>query len=261
LIRWSTVALGLAASACSSNLTHLDADAGPADEVPSCLPNLDGVLDSSEVPTLLDREQDFLIASNVAVQLGPSPWALRGDLPGERKLALVARSSSDAWFADQVDPASFTFPLDGDGKELAVLVRDDSALHMVGIASSKADTTLLRYATPIVLLRFPMSAGDSWQSESEVSGTLDGLPYNGSDFYEIAVSERGPLELPHLRFDDAYRLTVHTTSVASGGGVSVETQQSLFMSECFGEVARATSEADESDPDVFTAEELRRFSL
>jgi hypothetical protein len=44
-------------------------------------------------------------------------------------------------------------------------------------------------------------------------------------------------------------------------GPSVITQQSSWLFECFGEVARATSAVGETNPDFTTAAEVRRLSL
>jgi hypothetical protein len=50
-------------------------------------------------------------------------------------------------------------------------------------------------------------------------------------------------------------------SIQPAAGESATTRQVSFLFECFGEVARATSQNGESDEDFNTAAEVRRLGF
>ena len=81
-----------------------------------------------------------------------------------------------------------------------------------------------------------------------------------SDTYEVVVDATGQLELPQLTFEQAHRVRTRVTVAPSVGAPQVQHQVSYFF-ECFGEVARATSELDETDPFFAVASEVRRLGF
>ena len=52
-----------------------------------------------------------------------------------------------------------------------------------------------------------------------------------------------------------------TLTVTPAAGKAVSTRQTSFLFECFGEVARATSQNDETQDNFTTAAEVRRLGL
>ena len=123
------ILLSLALLACTENLTPYPVEGDG--EVFDCLPNLDGVIESSEFPTLLDTPQDLLIASGVQLDLGGDALELRQELPGETKTPLVAESVAGYWFADEVSPEAIVFPLDGASENLAILHRGAQSVELL----------------------------------------------------------------------------------------------------------------------------------
>jgi hypothetical protein len=100
---------------------------------------------------------------------------------------------------------------------------------------------------------------DAWTSTGVVmNGTLRGLPYAGQDTYELTDDATGELVLPDLTFEQAHRVRSKVT-VAPSAGATITTKQVSFFFECFGEVARATSQPNETQDDFTTAAEVRRF--
>jgi len=57
------------------------------------------------------------------------------------------------------------------------------------------------------------------------------------------------------------RVRTNVTRTPSTGTPVVSRRTTLFMFECFGEVARAESQPDEANADFTTAAYLRRFAL
>ncbi len=270
------------ALACGENVTPLpdrpmyeNPDAG----VLSCVPNLDGRIDPTELEAAIGIPVTLLV-SPAGVE---RPVDLVGQIVDEQRVWDFATDYADSslarleaapvegqWFeaefpADGTPGTRFVTPIDAGGTTVGIYRKNDSALSLLGVASSLPDPpegrTLLVYDTPIALYRFPIEAGAAHVSTGEVSGgTLRGLPYAGRDIYEVEVRSTGRIELPDLAFDQALRVDVRVT-VEPAVGAATSRRQVSFLFECFGEVARATSRPDETEIDFTTAAELRRLSL
>lgn len=249
------------ASACADNRTFYDADAGAEVEGVSCLPNLDGLIERSEMPTQLGNPVSFLVSQNASIDLSSSELDLRSEFPGESKLPLIAESTLGKWFQDDFPSGSITVPLSIGGENLGILESTEVAVRLLGIVSTLPDHTLLRYESPIDLYRFPLSVGSTWSSTSAVTGTFAAVPYNGTDSYAVEVLSRDIVYLPHLRFSDAYRVHTEVVNDSGAAGVVTTRQQISLISECFGEIARVVSQENENAATFTSAAELWRFSL
>jgi len=240
-----------------------------------CTPNLDGVIEARELRATLGVPVGMLVSPpgvtrsvNVAGTTnasGQRVWDLSLDYADDGIAHMIAEPVSDFWFASSFPGAEFVAPADAAGRMLGVYAQTDSALQLYGLASREEappeGKTLLVYDAPIDVYRFPLSDGDSWVSSGEVTGgTLRGLPYAGRDTYQVDVRGAGTLELPDLIFDQARRVDLRVT-VEPAAGASVQTRQVSWLFECFGEVARATSQSGEMAQDFTTTAELRRLAL
>ena len=78
--------------------------------------------------------------------------------------------------------------------------------------------------------------------------------------YTISDDATGEVILPDLTFTQAHRIRQKVT-INPAAGQTVVTYQTSFYFECFGEVARATSQVNETNPDFTTAAEVRRLGL
>jgi hypothetical protein len=115
------------------------------------------------------------------------------------------------------------------------------------------------YAPPIELYRFPLAVGVMYSSSGTITnGMLRGLPYAGTDTYDINIDASGQLTLENYVFTQVLRVRT-TVTVMPSAGQSIVTRQTSFFFECFGEVARATSQPNETQDDFTTAAELRRL--
>lgn len=261
-----------ALASCGDNRTFT----GPSPYAPGteptfeCLPNLDGVLESGELPLALDRPLTLIVGESRDVDLegevdaaGRRTWSLGTDFADDRLEQLTATRLSDQWFSAEFVGADFVLPLDFDGQVLSVYHQDQRALYLHGVASAEPDPpegrTLLRYDTPIALFEFPLEVGRRWTSVGTVSeGTALGLPYRGTDTYEVEVQGAGRLDLPDWSFSQAYRVDQQIT-VAPAIGDPIQRRITSWLFECFGEVARAESETGVDGP--FTrARQLRRIT-
>jgi hypothetical protein len=274
-VRGALLALLVCAPACGENRTPpdrpgLDASVAPLD----CVPNRDGRIDARELAPVFGVPVSFLVnpggeprtvdlAGRVVGDV--RTWDLGADFASDAAVAISARPVEGAWYAGAFPGAGFAAPVDLAGTTLGVYRHGEAALELLGLVSPLESPpegqTLLVYASPIEVLRFPLVPGASWVSTSDVrDATVRGLPYAGRDTYQVRVVATGTLVLPDLSFDPALRVAT-TVTIEPAAGESVTRRQSSFFFECFGEVARATSRDGETSDDFTTAAELRRFGL
>jgi hypothetical protein len=276
----AALALLLAAAtggACGDNQTHPAHDTyTPGTPAPlPCLPNLDGQIDASEMKPVIGPVASYLVppagtermvdVAGTTDVAGAHVWDWSTDLADDQILHVQASTLDGKWYAAAMSGGQFTTPFDAAGTTDAVYTIDDQALWLVGLASTEEQPatgqTLLRYGSPIAVLRFPIAPGAHWTSTGVVQGgMLRGLPYAGRDTYDVSADAMGLLELPDLSFTQAHRVRTQV-SVEPAVGVPVSTRQVSFLFECFGEVARATSRPEEPNDDFTTAAEVRRLGL
>lgn len=263
-----TAAAALCTTACAGDNLTPEPTASPTPPL-GCLPDLDGALTAAEVPVVLDTPLDFYVGAGVAVDVAGAGsgdtrrWDWSMERPGDAVEATVAGALGTRWYAGSFPGGQFVAPAAGglDG----VYAKDEQGVYLLGLASptdAAPTRTLLRYATPVAVLRFPLTAGARWtETGTIVGGTLNGLPYNGTDTYDLSADVRGELHLPYVRFVDALRVRTLVTTRPAVGGTTTTRRQVGFWAECFGEIGRATSRANEASEDFTTAETQRRLAI
>ncbi len=272
------VALALVGlAACGDNQTHPDRatyDAGPAQPL-SCVPNLDGKIDRSELGAAIGVPARYLVSpvgvsrtvnqSGGVDAAGHKTWDFSTDYADDQAATISASAPTGKWYADKFPGAQFVSPFDAGGAVDAVYSEDDTAIYLLGLASSiqnPADgQTLYVYDAPVPFLRFPLAPGKTWTSVGTTKNQmLRGLPFAGKDTYEVTVDSEGQMILPDVTFTQAIRVRTKITIEPTVGATTAQFQTSWFF-ECFGEVARATSKINEGSPDFTSALEIRRLGL
>ena len=271
------VPLAALAAGCSTNQTHPERDRYvPGDPTPlGCTPNLDGQIDASELTPAVGVPVSYLVSPagsmptvDVAGRVddeGRRVWDWSLDDGTDQLATLEARTLDGQWFADSFPGGELVTPLDAGGRTVGVYIHDERALWILGIASVDREPsegqTLVVYDEPVPLYRFPIAPGDEHVAVGEVrDATLRGLPYAGRDVYEVRVDAVGRLELPDLGFDQVHRVRTRVTAEPAAG-MPVSQRQVSYLFECFGEVARATSQPNETEENFTTASEVRRLAL
>lgn len=268
--------LPIACSACEPNKTYVDNystyEAGAATPL-SCVPNLDGVIDSNEVAPVLGVPVKYLVSpsgESRPVDLtgstnaqGQLVWDFGTDYADDQLANIEAFSLQGKWYASSFPNGQFATPFDAADTLEAVYSQDSNGLYLQGIASTQQNPsngeTLFVYETPVTLYTFPLKPGTTWTSTGVVTnGMVEGLQYAGQDTYQGTDVATGQLILPDFTFTQAHRLAFVVTTVPAAGE-NVVTRQDSFLFECFGEVARATSEPNETSDDFTTASQVRRF--
>lgn len=243
------------------------------EEVPlDCIPNLDGVIEAHELPLVLDTEVSYLVSPPGTLRtvdiegVGEGPtraWDWSVDLADDQLARVSAFAIDDRWYADRFPADAFIAPFDDGGSVETISRRDDDGLYVLGVASREPDPptgrTLLIYDEPIALIRFPLETGAKYSSSANVDDAVfNGIPYAARDTYDVEVSAVGTLHLPALSFTQAHQVRVLLT-VEPALGEATSVRQVSYFFECFGEVARATSQRDEPDPNFTEAAEVRRL--
>jgi hypothetical protein len=260
-MRWALLYM---CAACGTNLTPPgEPDAAPL----ACLPNLDGKIDAAELRAALDVPASYMISpsgNTRAVSLTGTSWDFTQP-GGDPVSVFTAAPLAGKWYAASFPGGQFAVPFDATGSLDGIYAEDDQSFRLLGVASTQPSppegVTLLPYDAPVALYRFPLAPGLAWTEHGVISkGTLRGLPYVGTDTYDIHVDTDGELALPDVTITQA--LLVRTTvTVAPSVGAPVTRRQASFLFECLGEVARATSADGETSDDFTTAVEIRRLTF
>jgi len=232
----------------------------------ACVPNRDGVITADELPIALGATLTYYAGSNRTVNLVAQNgvYDLSMENAADTVVAVGPVALGPQWYA--ADFPTGQFVVDAGGGLDGIYHQDATALWLDGTASQQemptANQTLVHYADSIALLRFPLQDGETYSTTAMlVDTTVDGLPLQGTDKVDVDVAEGAELDVPYVQFSPILRVRTNVTRTPSTGTPVVNKRTTLFMFECFGEVARAESNADEPNADFTTAAYLRRFAL
>ncbi len=260
---------------CQDNTTRPGHDPVKETEPPNltCVPNLDDQIDANELQAAIGVPASFLVnpaGEERTVNLtgteaadGSPIWDFSQDFASDGQAIIQASAVADKWYATSFPEGEFAAPVDAAGSLEGVYKHTTEALYLLGVASReekpKKGKTLLVYDQPIALYEFPLVAGKHWVASGEVTNGLTyGLPYAGKDTYDVTVGDTGRLELFDYIFEQVHRVKLHIVQEPAVGA-SISTRETQFLFECFGEVARATSQPGEDKDDFKTAAEVRRL--
>jgi hypothetical protein len=266
----------LGQAGCIDNQTHPDLQPwlppGNGSSLIGCTPNLDGVIASSELAAAIGVPARYRLSFDQAIEpqgqisaSGKRTWDWGWSSAGEQALTIAAEDIQTKWYAADFAGGQFTTPFDLENKLDAVYTKDDKGLWLMGLVSRQqkpaGGVTRLRYDPPVLAVKLPLTAGDTWTSVGKVkNGSFNGLPYAGSDTYAYKVTAGGSLVLPDLAVDQVLQVSVEVKLEPVVGKASTSRQISFFA-ECLGEVARAVANTDEP-AELFTkAAQLRRLGL
>lgn len=252
-------ALLILLAACGTNQTP---QPEPLPELPNCVPDRDGRITADELPIAYDQTANYYVGTDRTVDqaLTGGTWDLAEERADDDVVAIGPTRLRDQWYAASFPTGQFVIDA-GSGLD-GIYHQDDQALWLDGTASqTETNKTLIVYPQPLAVLRFPVTVGDIYtQTVALTNVTINGLPFNGTDELTVEVVEAGELALPYLLFDPTLRVRTAAVRRPSSGGMTGR-RQTLWLFECFGEVARAESRPDETNADFSNAAYLRRFAL
>ncbi len=264
------------------------ADAAPdtdtAPPPPLCARNADGQIDAAEMPVQWNADIRVLYSVNRPETEAPVPavdgswrdgvrhWQF-DDYDDRRDQVLEDQIQPLAgfWFAAEFPNADYVGAIDNTGEVLGVYRYDAASpgIALDGLASVTPGETLLRYTTPVLLVRFPVRQGDSYESlEVAAEGTYDGVEYPLGGLtlehdYRFTVDQSGVAHVPAGDFP-ALRIATQVEMRALNFGVPLSTSRARiyeYLAECTGLVARIRSLPDEPQPVFTRASEYRRLGF
>jgi hypothetical protein len=239
-----------------------------------CVPNDDGTITRSEVPMEAGLHANFEFAENVTVDTagvmnadGTFTWDLTGPfMPSATKpttadhtVLVTTDDPTGQWFSSAFPGATYTTKLSDTANLLGIFQGTNAALQLLGVVSptSASPETELTYKTPVDVLAVPMMVGSTWTSNSIVTGQAEGLVSNYTEEYVSKVDGKGTLKTPYGTFDV---LRVQTVLTRNDLGVVTVTRSFSWVAECFGPVAGATSQTDETQVNFTNASEVQRLT-
>ena len=264
----------LALAGCADPISYPTPDAGTdAGSAFTCLPNLDGKIDASELSAVLGISVNYVDSPageirtvDVAGQTdgnGNHTWDFSQSFADDILLTIAAQPLSGKWYQGSFPSGQWAAQLDQGDTTEGIYSADGQALYLQGVASvdsTPATKTLIVYNPPVALYRFPLAPGSAWTSTGTVmGGYLKGLPYAGVDTYAVTDDAVGEVGLHDYIFTQAHRVRTTVTLSPSAGQTQVS-RQVAFVFECFGEVVHVASQPGETSDNFTMAAEVRRLS-
>ncbi len=190
---------------------------------------------------------------------GTRDWNMAGMLSGDHLDLIQTIPMSGQWFEADFAGATYAAKLSDSSDLLGVFEVNADALLLRGVVSPSGGTqkTELTYDPPVVTLQFPMSAGTTWSTNANVTGFAQGIYSLYTESYQSEVDASGTLEAPFGQFKV---LRVKTTLTRTVGALVTVIHSFGFASECFGTVATATSQNDETQTEFSNVAELKRLA-
>jgi hypothetical protein len=268
---------------CASHFCRADGTCGPAEGdggLPSdtgsndgsntglCTPNHDGKISANEVPLAAGKMANYRIATTAtwstagAAGSGASRvWTTAGALSNDADQPVALAAPSGAWWAGDTGFATATYwvQLAASSNLIGVFHVDATGVTLLGIVSPTGSYpyTEITYAPPARILAVPFGATDTWTSSSTVSGYVSGSLVNYTEKYVSIVDQTGTMTTP---YGDFPVLRVGTVLTQLQSGVAYRTVRSYaWIAECFGSVATATSQDNESNTEFSDDAEVRRL--
>ena len=259
---------GSSVTDAAGDSASLPSPTGP-DGSPLCVPNGDGTITRSEVPMGAGLRATYVVASNATWDTtgtigdaGARTWDLTGALAGDHSVIFEAQAPGGAWWASSFAPATFAMQLAASQTLLGVFQVGDETLSLLGVVSptNAAPSTEVTYATPVPTLKFPFTLGSTWTTTSNVTGTVSGVFSSYSEEYVTTVDAAGEMRTP---FGALPVLRLGTLLTQTVGLVATYTRSFVWVAECVGPVAAATSPSSQTKPsatELSTVAEVRRLS-
>lgn len=246
--------------------TPMDASAGADGGARVCSANGDGTITRAESPLRAGLHATFRVATDATISTagtdrgdGTRAWDLSGALAGDTDVRRDLTPIGAAWYADEFPGAGWVARLSEREELLGVFEITDGALLLRGVVSPEDGLyrTRLTYDPAVAVLRFPLREGDTWTTESTVSGQALGVVSFYTETYTSTVDASGELRTPFGAFDV---LRVRTVLDRLVGALPTRIRSYAFVSECFGTVATIASRDNETQVEFTRAAEVSRLS-
>lgn len=247
--------------------TGKDAQADSA--LPGCTANKDGTITREEVPIAAGLHATYRIGKNENVSTAGSPaandrrtWDFSGALASDVSVLVETQPLAGKWYASKFAGATYATKLQEGSDLLGVFETSPGALLLRGVVSPSdtSSKTELTNTPAVSVLKFPLTVGAKWNTDTNVSGTAQGVALFGTytEKYTSEVDAAGELKTPLGTFDV---LRVKVVLVRTIGFLPSTTIRTFaFVTECYGTIATVTSTDNETNEEFTNAAEIRRIS-
>lgn len=235
-----------------------------------CLPNWDGVVTRAEVPFVLGASVIYIVNRGGTVVTPVDTAGRAGDagrlwdfsrpaLDDHRVLDEVTPAAGQ-WWASRVPGAEFATALDREQGTLGVYRATAEALQLLAAVSTEANRTLLLFDPPVDALRFPLREGSTWSQSVTGRGFVNFMPLVNITDYVFRVDGQGEARTPAGRFP-SLRVRVELDQRIPLTLLRRTQRSYVFVTECWGVVARVASVDNEAMVEFNRAAEYRRLGL
>lgn len=247
-----------------------ETDAG-ANDGEFCQPVGDGVVRRDRFEAPLGQSAPYLIGVDVAVDTageevdGTQTWDFSENSGDDYVESIAIEDPSDYWFGEEFPDATYATKLAATEDEYGIFELTDEALLLLGLATPEDDglsRTELHFDPPVEILVFPLEEGAEFETESDASGAFGGNQFHSHDeTYRSEVDAAGEVVTPYGTFSALRVNTERTVGYVGPFGWTTEDYRiQAFVTECFGTIARVTSEEGEEDEEFDRAAELMRLA-
>ncbi len=248
------------------------ADAARDSSLPGCTANKDGVITREEVPIAAGLYATYRVGKTENVSTAGNPaannrrtWDFSTMLASDVSVRTETQALTGKWYASTYAGATYATKLSESSDLLGVFETSPGALLLRGVVSptESATKTKLTYTPAISVLKFPLTMGATWMTDSDASGLAMGVdvafaPTN--EVYDSKVDAAGELKTPLGTFDVLRVRTVLTRKVGVGFPTTTVVRSYAFVTECYGTVATVISANNEPNDEFTSAAEIRRIA-
>lgn len=231
----------------------------------NCMPpNGDTLIEQTELFFNPGLQANYLAAQDVtfnsagAVIDGERVWDLSIEFAGDHTTSGEYLAIEGQWFEPSFPGASYAARLTDADDLLGVFEVSDSALTLRGVVSpgDGLTRTELVYDPPATILTFPLFEGQTWESESTVSGLALGVGAFYTERYENSITSSGVVLTP---FGEYQALRIGVVLTRTIGAFPTVLRTFSFVSECVGTIATVRSTDNEMAEEFTQLSEVRRL--
>ncbi len=239
--------------------------------LPGCVPNKDGTITRDEVPIAAGLQATYKIGTNENVSTagvagvgGKRTWDFSAALASDQSVIVETQALAGKWYATKFPGATYASKLSAGKDVLGVFETSPGALLLRGVVSptESALGTSLTYTPAVSILKFPLTNGAAWTTDTTASGTAAGVNLTfvpTTEKYESKVDAVGELKTPLGTFD-VQRVAIVLTRKVGVVPLTTIVRSFAFVTECYGTVATVTSADNEANEEFTNAAEIRRIS-
>lgn len=223
-----------------------------SDDGATCTPNNNGMVERDELVFQVPGSVTYTMGTGLTMNLegtmvgGKPHWNLTQNAADDHD-EIMSLDPIPQWAASTFPNGDYVSLLNKGMDVWGVYKVTPTALELIGGISGEEDYGDVSYSPPVELLRFPIQVDDSITSNTTGSGSWGLAVIYNLETYTVDVLTEGVVNLPKLSLDALLvRVKVEQTPYANPFLKSTW-WLFLFISECYGTVARVITETDPTD--------------